>query len=100
MSTGAPAPEPATQKQLDVRRSANDRQPGGRHYMDRVIQPWDFIHANNIGFLAGNVIKYVARYEQKGGLLDLEKAEHYLQKLIEEQKKAIGNIKPETANRE
>lgn len=62
---------------------ANSRQPGGSHYKDRAIQPWDFINENGIGFLAGNVIKYVARYEHKGGLLDLEKAKHYLDKLIE-----------------
>jgi len=35
------------------------------------------------GFLRGNVIKYVARCEDKGGLEDLKKASHYLDKLIE-----------------
>lgn len=63
--------------------AANDRQPGGTHYKDRAIQPWDFIVANNIGFLAGNVIKYVTRYQHKDGLTDLQKAQHYLDKLIE-----------------
>jgi hypothetical protein len=99
MSTGAPTPK-AKDRRTTERRGANDRQQGGTHYMDKPIQPWDFIHKNNIGFLAGNVIKYVARYEQKGGLLDLEKAEHYLQKLIEEQKKGFGNFKPETTDRD
>ena len=33
------------------------------------------------GFLKGNVIKYLAR--RKGGGEDLEKAKHYLEKLIE-----------------
>ena len=34
------------------------------------------------GFLRGNVIKYIAR--DKGGVEDLKKARHYLDKLIEE----------------
>jgi hypothetical protein len=33
--------------------------------------------------MEGNVIKYVSRWRDKGGLDDLRKAQHYLQKLIE-----------------
>lgn len=62
---------------------ANDRQIGGDHYHAQSIQPWDFIVANNLGFLDGNVIKYVTRFRSKDGLQDLEKAKHYLDKLIE-----------------
>jgi hypothetical protein len=36
------------------------------------------------GYLRGNVIKYLWRYEQKGGQTDLKKAEWYLKRLIEE----------------
>jgi hypothetical protein len=36
------------------------------------------------GYLRGNVIKYLWRYENKGGKTDLEKAEWYLKRLIEE----------------
>jgi len=32
------------------------------------------------GFLIGNVIKYVSRYQEKGGKEDLLKAIHYLEK--------------------
>jgi hypothetical protein len=35
------------------------------------------------GYIWGNVIKYMARWEDKGGKQDLEKARHYLDKLIE-----------------
>jgi hypothetical protein len=63
--------------------TANSRQPGGDHYMKKAIQPWDFISSNDIGFLEGNVIKYVSRWKDKGGVQDLEKAKHYLEKLIE-----------------
>ena len=65
---------------------ANAIQIGGDHYKNQGIQPWDFIVANNMGFLDGNVVKYVTRYKQKNGLQDLEKARHYLDKLIEVEK--------------
>ncbi len=63
--------------------SANDEQIGGRHYIDKPFQPWDFIVGNRMGFLEGNIIKYVSRYKEKNGLEDLIKASHYLDKLIE-----------------
>jgi hypothetical protein len=34
------------------------------------------------GFYWGNVIKYVARWKDKGGLEDLKKAHDYLERLI------------------
>jgi len=72
--------------------SANERQVDGDHYK-KPIQVWDFVHQNNIGYLAGNVIKYVARYKDKHGMTDLMKARHYLDKLVEEESK-IGTIDP------
>lgn len=66
--------------------TANDRQVAGDHYKSKAIQPWDYIASNNIGYLEGNVIKYVSRWRDKGGVADLEKARHYLDKLIELQK--------------
>lgn len=63
--------------------SANEAQVGGVHYKVAPIQPWDFIAANKLGFFEGNVIKYVSRYPVKGGVMDLLKAQHYLEKLIE-----------------
>lgn len=62
---------------------ANDIQIGGTHYKDKGLQPWDAIAAWDCGFLDGNVIKYVVRYRSKGGVEDLKKARHYLDKLIE-----------------
>jgi len=61
----------------------NDIQVGGTHYKEQDIQPWDAIHAWGLGFFSGNVVKYVARHNQKGGVNDLRKARHYLDKLIE-----------------
>ena len=62
---------------------ANEVQIGGTHYKDKGLQPWDAIAAWDCGFLDGNVIKYVVRYRSKGGVEDLKKARHYLDKLIE-----------------
>lgn len=36
-----------------------------------------------LGYLRGNVVKYVWRYQQKGGRQSLEKARWYLDRLIE-----------------
>lgn len=68
--------------------SANDRQVGGDHYNNKAVQPWDAMEAwmtpsEFQGFLRGNAIKYLARCGDKGGLEDLRKAQHYLEKLIE-----------------
>ena len=63
--------------------SANDSQVGGNHYKGKAIQPWDYIVANNLGYLEGNVVKYISRWREKGGIDDLRKVLHYTQKLIE-----------------
>ena len=39
------------------------------------------------GYLKGNVLKYMWRYEYKNGTQDLEKAQWYLNKLVETCKK-------------
>lgn len=62
---------------------ANDTQVGGDHYKSKAIQPWDYVAANNIGYFEGCIIKYVSRWKDKGGVDDLRKARHFLDKLIE-----------------
>jgi hypothetical protein len=70
--------------------SAIDTQVGGSHYKDMPIQPAEYIHANAMGYLEGNVVKYVSRWRKKNGMEDLYKAKHYIDLLIElEQKKKI-----------
>jgi Protein of unknwon function (DUF3310) len=58
-------------------------QVGGGHYKDMVIQPVEFITANNIPYMEGNVLKYICRWRNKNGIRDLEKAKHYIELLIE-----------------
>lgn len=70
-------------------RTANDKQVGGNHYKKQATQPWDFITDNAIPFLEGNAIKYISRWRDKGGLEDLRKAQHYLEKIIENEEKRL-----------
>ena len=73
--------------------SVNETQVGGDHYKRMQVQPWDAMAAwltpeQFHGFLLGSAIAYLARYNAeapgKGGLTDILKARHYLDKLAEE----------------
>lgn len=62
--------------------------PSGNHYAKQAIQPWDVMGAwmtplEFAAYLRGNCIKYLARYQDKNGVEDLRKCQHYLAKLIE-----------------
>jgi len=62
---------------------ALDKQEGGRHYKDLKIQPIEYIHANNMGYMEGNVIKYITRHSMKNGVEDIKKVIHYCELLLE-----------------
>ena len=79
--------------------SVNSIQIGGTHYKEMDIQPWDAMKAwmpkeAFEGYLRGAAIKYLARYDRKGGIEDVRKARHYLDALIEsmdgEQQKTVS----------
>jgi len=65
--------------------SALDVQVGGNHYREGGIQPVQYIEANSLQFLEGNVVKRVTRHNRKSGKgrQDIEKAIHELQLLLE-----------------
>jgi len=69
--------------------SADEKQVGGNHYKDMPLQPWTVMeevltHAEFIGFLKGNIIKYAMRAGRKGATdEDINKAFHYIEKLKE-----------------
>lgn len=69
--------------------TANDRQVAGNHYAAE-YQHWDFVHDVSMGYLEGQITKYICRHHKKGGTEDLEKAVHYLQKLREERQKYLA----------
>lgn len=62
---------------------ALDKQIGVDHYKKYAIQPIEFISKNNLTYIQGNIIKYVMRANDKGGLQDLKKALHYIEIAIE-----------------
>ena len=63
--------------------SALDKQEGGSHYNKLRIQPVEYIHANQIPFIEGSIIKYATRWKDKGGIEDLKKIIHFAELLIE-----------------
>mgnify|MGYP003638102169 CR=1 FL=1 len=61
----------------------SDKQIGGSHYKDCVIQPVDYIVKNNLDFLEGNVVKYITRHKTKNGIEDIKKVIHYAELILE-----------------
>lgn len=66
----------------DFNIDALGKQIGGSHYKSLKIQPIEYIHANNIPYLEGNVIKYTTRHVFKNGPEDIKKAIHYLELIL------------------
>lgn len=63
---------------------ANEKQISGDHYKKYGnLQPWDVVIQWNMGYLDGTALKYLARWKDKGGIDDLKKAIHFIEKLIE-----------------
>ncbi len=53
------------------------------HYSNLPMEPWDFIQQKKLDFFEGNVVKYICRWKNKGGVTDLRKAITYIEKIIE-----------------
>lgn len=66
--------------------AAEDKIRHPKHYTQG-IECWDYITSHKMGYLEGNIIKYITRYKDKGGAEDLLKARAYLDRLIEETEK-------------
>lgn len=68
-------------------KKASERQVGGDHYKRMEPQPWDVVLAwerqGAIGHCEATAIEYLARWRRKGGMDDLRKAVHWIEKLIE-----------------
>ncbi len=66
---------------------ANDRQVGGDHYKKvEGEQHWDRVARLGLDYFQAMITRYVERWKDKGGVEDLEKAKHFLEKYIELQK--------------
>ena len=73
-------------KQSPEKREESMNEPDPKHYSKLPIEPWDFIQQNKLDFFEGNVIKYICRWRDKGGVDDLRKAITYIEKIIEGEK--------------
>jgi hypothetical protein len=74
---------------------ANKYQVAGKHY-NSPIQHWDWVIANDLNYLEGQITKYVARCRKKNGKQDLEKALHFLEKYLEVYDRVVGTVKEVT----
>ena len=72
-----------------IKESALDKQEGGDHYSKMGdYQPWQVLSKwltpeELKGFMKGTVIAYLAREDDKGKRLDIEKAMHTMQIYLE-----------------
>ena len=66
---------------------ANDIQVDGDHYQHSGVQHWDRLvqlyGKGSFVYFVGCATKYLERYQKKGGIKDLKKARHFVDKLIE-----------------
>ncbi len=58
------------------------------HYIKGGLEVIDILqaklsHEALIGYITGNILKYIFRYQDKNGVHDLKKARWYLEKLID-----------------
>lgn len=64
--------------------AANDKQVGGNHYRQHGdLQHWDVVNHFQLDYFQGQITKYVMRWKDKNGIIDLRKAQHFLEKYIE-----------------
>jgi len=64
-----------------IAKPLGNMQVGGDHYQTK-IQPVEYIHANGLPFIEGNIVKYISRHKAKGGAGDIEKAISYCKMLL------------------
>jgi hypothetical protein len=65
---------------------ANDKQISGTHYKKMPIEHWDLAAIFGWDYFQARSIAYIMRWKDKAGLIDLEKAGHFIQKYIEVEK--------------
>ncbi len=72
---------------VSMKNENNDKVNNPAHYTAGGIETLDYIKAkvkDYPSYAAGNILKYVSRYEHKNGIEDLKKAQFYLDDLIKE----------------
>ena len=68
------------------------------HYQQGSIQVWDFIVDQGLGYLEGNIVKYICRAGAKEGesrLDDLLKVQAYITKAVSTELQNDNNTRPD-----
>lgn len=73
---------------------SSDNMVGGNHYKELPIPPYEYCQQNKLNCLESNVVKYVTRHKQKGGLDDLDKAIHCINLIKEWEYLETGEVTP------
>jgi len=73
----------------------SERQVGGTHYShkENMVQHWDYCVRSETPNLEYAASKYITRWRRKNGVVDLEKALHYIEKRIESYRLGEGATK-------
>jgi hypothetical protein len=72
------------------------------HYQQGSIETWDFIIDQQLGYLEGNIIKYITRAGKKNNeskFDDLLKAQAYIHKLVLTEINATTSTRPDESSR-
>ena len=73
----------------EIREALNGERPlqkqvGGDHYKNCTRQPVEYICANKLDFLEGNIVKYITRHRTKSeGAKDIKKVIHYAELILQ-----------------
>jgi hypothetical protein len=72
-------------KEHKTMKDTDTTQVGGQHYKEAgpELQHWNLVVAHRWDYFQAQIIKYVMRWKYKGGVQDLQKAKHFLEKYIE-----------------
>ena len=73
--------------------SALSKQIGGQHYKNAGCQVVELAVLADLNSFQFNIIKYVMRHENKNGVEDLQKAQHYVELAAELKPKNRVNMK-------
>lgn len=77
--------------EIEVKDNVNNPSHYGQGKIECIEYIKDFLNEDEyIGYLRGNIAKYLHRWRYKNGLEDLKKAQWYLNELI----KVVGNDNP------
>lgn len=71
---------------------------GSSHYKKLKIEPIEYIEENVLHFHEGEIVKYITRWRDKGGIKDLEKVEWYVHRLMEREQARLALVEAESIN--